>query len=175
MCGALLTYLEQLDFVDSDKIGVVGICAGGGYAVAAAKADYRLMAVATISMVNIGDSARLGWYGDEPASKHVETLKQAAQQMKAENNGAERAAAPYVPPQLDDQTPYDLKEAHELLPHSKSSAPPSCKQDVDSKSTPSSQLRCLSSSRCFPEAAGSPYRRGGCGIPMAYREARQDY
>jgi fermentation-respiration switch protein FrsA (DUF1100 family) len=110
---SVVDYLEQLDFVDSDKIGVVGVCAGGGYAVAAAKADYRLMAVATVSMVNIGDSARLGWYGDEPASKHVETLKQAAQQIKAENNGAERAAAPYVPPQLDDQTPYDLKEAHD--------------------------------------------------------------
>jgi dienelactone hydrolase len=96
---SVVDYLEQLDFVDSDKIGVVGICAGGGYAVAAAKADYRLMAVATVSMVNIGDSARLGWYGDEPASKHAETLKQAAQQIKAENNGAERAAAPYyVPP-----------------------------------------------------------------------------
>jgi uncharacterized protein len=55
---------------------------------------------------------------DEPASKHVETLKQAAQQIKAENNDAERAAAPYVPPQLDDQTPYDLKEAHDyyLIP-----------------------------------------------------------
>jgi uncharacterized protein len=110
---SVVDYLEQLDFVDPDKIGVVGVCAGGGYAVAAAKADYRLAAVATISMVNIGDSARLGWYGDEPASKHIETLKQAAQQIKAENNGAERVAVPYVPPQPDDQTPYDLKEAHD--------------------------------------------------------------
>jgi uncharacterized protein len=108
---SVVDYFEKLDFVDSDKIGVVGICAGGGYAVAAAKADYRLKAVATVSMVNIGDSARLGWYGDEDALKHVETLKQIAQQIKAENNGAEFVNAPYVPPQPDDKTPYDLKEA----------------------------------------------------------------
>lgn len=55
----MIDYIEALDFVDKDNIGIVGICAGGGYAVAAAKADYRLKAVATISMVNIGDSARL--------------------------------------------------------------------------------------------------------------------
>jgi len=110
---SVVDYLEHLDFVNSDKIGVVGICAGGGYAVAAAKADYRLRAVATISMVNIGDSARLGWYGDEDASKHVETLKHAAQQIKAENNGAELVSAPYVPLHPDNETPYDLKEAHD--------------------------------------------------------------
>ena len=72
---SVVDYLEQSDFVGSDKIGVVGICAGGVNAVAAAKADYRLRAVATISMVNFRDSARLGWYRDESASKHVKTLK----------------------------------------------------------------------------------------------------
>jgi fermentation-respiration switch protein FrsA (DUF1100 family) len=110
---SVVDYLEQQEYVDASKIGILGICAGGGYAVAAAKADYRLKALATVSMVNIGDSARLGWYGDEPASKHVESLKMAAQQISAENKGAEMAAAPYVPPQPDDKTPADLREAHD--------------------------------------------------------------
>ncbi|PKX99123.1 uncharacterized protein P174DRAFT_468554 [Aspergillus novofumigatus IBT 16806] len=110
---SVVDYLEQQEYVDANKIGILGICAGGGYAVAAAKADYRLKALATVSMVNIGDSARLGWYGEEPASKHVESLKMAAQQISAENKGAEMAAAPYVPPQPDDKTPADLREAHD--------------------------------------------------------------
>lgn len=111
---AVVDYLQQVESVDPEKIAILGICAGGGYAVAAAKADYRLKAVATISMVNIGDSARLGWYGDEQASKHVESLKMAAQQITAEVvKGADRAAAPYVPPQPDENTPYDLKEAND--------------------------------------------------------------
>jgi fermentation-respiration switch protein FrsA (DUF1100 family) len=37
----------------------------------------------------------------------------AAQQISAENKGAEMAAAPYVPPQPDDKTPADLREAHD--------------------------------------------------------------
>lgn len=55
---AVISYLQGLDSVDADKIGVVGICAGGGYAIAATKGDHRIKAVATLSMVNIGDSAR---------------------------------------------------------------------------------------------------------------------
>jgi fermentation-respiration switch protein FrsA (DUF1100 family) len=110
---SVVNYLERLDSVDPEKIGIVGICAGGGYATAATKADYRLKALATISMVNIGDSARLGWDGDESPTKHVETLKFAASQITAENSGTELASAPYVPPQLDDKTPFDLKEAHD--------------------------------------------------------------
>ena len=111
---AVVDHLQAQPFVDPNKIGILGICAGGGYAVAAAKADHRVKAVATISMVNIGDSARRGWNGDESPSKHIESLKQTAQQMQAEaTTGPDRAAAPYVPPTLDDTVPCDLKEAHE--------------------------------------------------------------
>ena len=108
---AVVDYLQNLDTVDSDKIGVLGICAGGGYAAAAAKADHRLKALATISMVNIGDSARKGWDGDGDPSKQIESLLGAAAQITAEAKGAERAAAPYVPPKPDDKTPRDMKEA----------------------------------------------------------------
>ncbi|KNG86143.1 X-Pro dipeptidyl-peptidase (S15 family) protein [Aspergillus nomiae NRRL 13137] len=108
---AVIDYLQNLDSVDSEKIGVLGICAGGGYAAAAAKADHRLKALATVSMVNIGDSARKGWDGDEDPSKHVEALRATAAQVTAEAKGAERAAAPYVPPQPDNTTPRDMREA----------------------------------------------------------------
>ena len=108
---AVIDYLQNLDTVDPEKIGILGICAGGGYAAAAAKADHRLKALAAISMVNIGDSARKGWDGDEDPSKHVESLRGAAAQITAEAKGGERAAAPYVPPQPDDKTPRDMKEA----------------------------------------------------------------
>ncbi|KAE8138253.1 X-Pro dipeptidyl-peptidase protein [Aspergillus pseudotamarii] len=108
---AVIDYLQNLDNVDSEKIGVLGICAGGGYAAAAAKGDHRLKALATVSMVNIGDSARKGWDGDEDPSKHVEALRATAAQITAEAKGAERAAAPYVPPQPDNTTPRDMREA----------------------------------------------------------------
>lgn len=108
---SVVDYLEKQDFVDPEKIGIVGICAGGGYAVAAAKSDHRLKAIATISMVNIGDSARLGWDADEDPKAKAAAFDMTAKQISAENNGAEAVAAPYVPPQPDDKTPFDLKEA----------------------------------------------------------------
>ncbi|KAJ5648812.1 uncharacterized protein N7484_002535 [Penicillium longicatenatum] len=108
---AATDFLQNIDSVDSNKIGVLGICAGGGYAVAAAKGDHRLKAVATVSIVNIRDSARLGWDGDEDASEKVDSLRAAAAQITAEAEGAERASAPYVPPQPVDKTPRDMKEA----------------------------------------------------------------
>ncbi|KAJ5309278.1 hypothetical protein PENANT_c042G08129 [Penicillium antarcticum] len=108
---SVIDYLEKQELVDPEKIAIVGICAGGGYSVAAAKSDHRLKAIATISMVNIGDSARLGWDADEDPKTKVGAFDMAARQTSAENKGAEAVAAPYVPLQLDNNTPFDMKEA----------------------------------------------------------------
>lgn len=116
--SSVVDYIQHklADEVDIDKIGLVGICAGGGYGVAAAKADYRIKAVATVSLMNLGDSARLGWKGDEDPAKHVESLKMVAGLLKmdAQNGGVETATAvaPYIPP-LDEKTPFDLQQAFE--------------------------------------------------------------
>ncbi|KIX97866.1 uncharacterized protein Z520_06644 [Fonsecaea multimorphosa CBS 102226] len=113
--SAVVDYLQRLDYVDANRIAVVGICAGGGYAAAAAKGDHRLKAVAMVSAVNIGDGARYGWYGKDQPSSHVADLDQVAQAIQAEaTQGAEAASAPYVPPKPhDDKTPVDLADAYD--------------------------------------------------------------
>ncbi|KIW94460.1 uncharacterized protein Z519_04436 [Cladophialophora bantiana CBS 173.52] len=110
--SAVVDYLERLDYVDMNRIAVVGICAGGGYAAAAAKGDHRLKAVAMVSAVNIGDGARFGWYGNEQPSSQVANLDQVAQAIQAEAQGTEAATAPYVPPTPGDNTPVDLADAY---------------------------------------------------------------
>lgn len=111
---SVVDFLESLDSaVHPDKIGIVGIGAGGGYAVAAAKADKRVKCVATVSMINIGDLERYGWYGREPSTRHRERLEQVARQIRAEGRGEQFAMTEYVPAQVDDKTPVDLRDAHE--------------------------------------------------------------
>ncbi|MGY4744936.1 alpha/beta hydrolase [Streptomyces sp. ATMOS53] len=110
---AAVDYLQSLDYVDTERIGALGICAGGGYTVNAAMTDYRIKAVTTVSAVNIGTSFRRGWYGTDSHAAAVPTLEAVAQQRTAEVLGAETAYLPYVPAEPDENTPRDLVEAHD--------------------------------------------------------------
>ncbi|MFD7872860.1 alpha/beta hydrolase [Streptomyces sp. NPDC059766] len=109
---AAVDYLQTLDYVDPERIGALGICAGGGYSVNAAMTDYRIKALTTVSAVNIGTSFRRGWYGTDSDAAAVPTLEAVAQQRTAEAaQGAEPAYLPYVPAEPDENTPRDLVEA----------------------------------------------------------------
>lgn len=110
---AAVDYLQSLDFVDAERIGAWGICAGGGYAVNASLTDYRIKAVGTASAVNIGTAFRRGWYGLDSDAAAVPTLQALAAQRTAEVAGAEVAYLPYVPVEPDENTPRDLAEASE--------------------------------------------------------------
>lgn len=110
---AAVDHLQALDYVDAERIGVLGICAGGGYAVNATMTDHRIKAVATVSGLDIGATYRRGWFGTEPDSAAASTLDAAAQQRTAEAQGADPAVIPYVPPETDENTPRDMVEAHD--------------------------------------------------------------
>lgn len=56
--SAAVDYLGTQSFVDRARIGGIGVCAGGGYIVSAAKIDPRLRAIATASMVDMGGASR---------------------------------------------------------------------------------------------------------------------
>ena len=56
-----IDYLVQQPQVDPDRIGSLGICAGGGYALCNAATELRVKAVATVSMFNLGDARRRAW------------------------------------------------------------------------------------------------------------------
>ena len=57
---AMVDFLETYPGVDTNRIGALGICGGGGYTFAAAQSDKRLHAVATVSLFNAGEVRRNG-------------------------------------------------------------------------------------------------------------------
>jgi len=70
-------YLSQYPGVDDTRIGLLGICGGGGYSLKAAQTDKRFKALATLSMFDSGRVRRNG-YQDSQISTIQERLKLAS-------------------------------------------------------------------------------------------------
>lgn len=58
--SAAVDFLGTRNFVNRNKIGILGICGSGSFVISAAKIDPRMKAVATVSMYNIGEMRRSG-------------------------------------------------------------------------------------------------------------------
>ncbi len=63
--------------VDVKRLGLLGICGGGGYSLAAAQTDKRFKSIATLSMFNSGRVRRNG-YADSQLDTIQERLRQAS-------------------------------------------------------------------------------------------------
>lgn len=70
-------FLSGFGGVDPTRIGLLGICGGGGYAVKAAQSDKRFAALATVSMFNSGRVRRNGLH-DSMTDSIQDRLAQAA-------------------------------------------------------------------------------------------------
>ena len=98
--SAATDFLGTRPFVDRNRIGVIGICGSGSFAISAAKIDPRLKAIATVSMYNMGNANRHGL-------KHALTLEQRKQII------ADAAEQRYVE-FLGGETQYTSGTVHEL-------------------------------------------------------------
>ncbi|MCZ0737963.1 alpha/beta hydrolase [Phreatobacter sp. AB_2022a] len=87
-------YLVTLGCVDENRIGVLGICGGGGYAVNAAMTERRFKAVGTIVGANYG---RLAREGDLSADAAIKAMEGISRQRTAEARGAGAAITTYIP------------------------------------------------------------------------------
>lgn len=68
-------FITQYAGVDANRLGVLGICGGGGYSLKAAQTDKRFKAVATLSMFNSGEVRRNGFQNSQLATIRERLMK----------------------------------------------------------------------------------------------------
>ncbi|TDS09771.1 alpha/beta hydrolase [Sphingobacterium paludis] len=85
-------FIAQYAGVDAQRLGVLGICGGGGYTLKAAQSNKRFKAVATLSMFNSGQVRRNGFQNTQ-LNTIQERLQQAAEARAQEAAGANVAYA----------------------------------------------------------------------------------
>lgn len=121
-------FLVSLKYVDENKIGAMGICAGAGYTMNAIQTDLRIKAAAGISTWNTGHSARFGFPGVNIENFMQKLLKEVAEARTKEARGEEPLYWNYVPKSSDDideKTSVIQKEAYEYYRTERCSYPTS--------------------------------------------------
>ena len=103
--------LLQYPGVDPERVALLGICGGGGYAFKAAQTDKRFKALATLSLFNSGEVRREGFRGSQ-VNTIQERLAVACQARQDEAAGKPAALTPNMcettTPEQADAMPYDL-------------------------------------------------------------------
>lgn len=87
--SAAVDYLGSQSFVDRERIGVLGICGSGSFAISAAKIDPRMKAVATVSMYDMGAAVRNALNHSQTIEQRKAIIAEAAQQRYVEFAGGE--------------------------------------------------------------------------------------
>ena len=93
----VVDYAQTLPYVDVDRIGMLGICGGGGYSVKATIIDKRIKALVSITGVNFGRLYREGFSNFDPLG----ALEAMAAQRTAEVGGADGQINVYLPESVD--------------------------------------------------------------------------
>lgn len=111
--SAVIDHLTTLPYVDADRIGAMGICAGAGYTANAAINDRRIKAVGTVSAVNIGAMFRNGWDNDVADADALPFIEAGSSARTADAQGGDLAQIPMAPLKEEDAPNEELRQAWE--------------------------------------------------------------
>lgn len=87
--SAAVDFLGTRSFVDRNKIGVIGVCASGSFVISAAKIDWRMKAIATVSMYDMGAANRNALHHSQSIEQRKKIIADAAEQRYIEFTGGE--------------------------------------------------------------------------------------
>lgn len=106
---ASVDYLGTRPFVDRERIGMIGICASGGFAVAAASLDPRVKALVTVSMYDMGKAYRSGIAGSVTLEARKAMLQDLAEARWRQRETGETAYMNTFPVSVEEtQFVYDM-------------------------------------------------------------------
>lgn len=105
--SAGVDFLGTLPYVDRQRIGAIGICGSGGFAVTAAQVDKRIRAVATASMYDMSRVAHFGWKDGLSKADYDKMLDQLSEQRWKDVD----AGTPQYLPSFPDSVATSVPEA----------------------------------------------------------------
>lgn len=117
-----IDYLVTLPFVNENKIGALGLCAGGGYVIATAPTERRIRAVAGVSAADIGAANREGWLRNRTVDEQIKILEDVAKQRTKEARGADLKKV-YMCPEPDKNTAPSFRVGYEYYRTSRAMHP----------------------------------------------------
>jgi hypothetical protein len=110
-----IDFLAQHPQVDGERIGSLGICAGGSYALCQAQTELRVKAVAAVSTFNLGEARREGM-GTISYEERMKRLRDASEARSREARGEPVQLVPVVPDSaasFTERTPQLYREGHD--------------------------------------------------------------
>jgi hypothetical protein len=107
---AAVDYLSQLENVDAEKIGIIGICGWGGIALNAAAADTRIKATLASTMYDMTRVSGNGYYDSEDKEESRHAAREALSKQRLTD--AKAMAGGVVNP-LPDDAPQFVKDYYD--------------------------------------------------------------
>lgn len=111
---AAVDFLATHDLVDSERIGILGICGWGGMALNAASLDTRIRATVTSTMYNMTRINAKGYFDEEDTSDARHEMKVALNNQRTEDyrSGSYARAGGVLDP-LPDDAPFFVKDYYD--------------------------------------------------------------
>lgn len=111
--SAAVDFLATNDKVDSERIGIIGICGWGGLAINAAAADPRIKAIVASTMYDMSRVNANGYFdaNDSPEARNALRKTLAAQRTEDFRNGTPKPGGG-VPEELPADAPQFFKDYH---------------------------------------------------------------